>query len=143
MSGKDPWFVSEAADQALASLDLAAPPVTPPEGLWGRIAEALAPADSRLPVVVQLLPGGRWRTLGPGVRMKRLWERTYLLQCEPGAVVPDHDHPSFEHALVVSGDLVSEFGTFGPGDYHGTPKGSEHAAWTTRSGCVVMVQYAA
>lgn len=134
---------SDAAEEALSALALAAEPMTPPQDLWAKIAGTLAAPDSRTPVVVQLLPGGRWRRLAPGVRMKRLYERAYILQCEPGAVVPDHEHPSFEHAVVISGDLVSEFGTFGPGDYHGVPEGSNHAAWTTRGGCVVMVQYAA
>lgn len=133
-------LLDEAAELALASLDLAAPAMAPPAGLLARVEAAI---DADAPFVAQRLDGGRWRTLGPGVQMKRVWERAFLLKCEPGAVVPDHDHPSFEHALVVSGDLISEMGVFGPGDYHGVPAGAKHRPWTTKAGCVVLVQYAA
>jgi anti-sigma factor ChrR (cupin superfamily) len=74
--------------------------------------------------------------------MKRLWNAsTYLLRCEPGATVPHHEHKSFEHGVVISGDLVSDTGSYGPGDYHGTPAGGHHDVWRTRGGCVVLIQY--
>ena len=137
------WFIDEEADQALASIDLALPPAEPPERLWARIARDMAaPGERASDLVVSRFGEGRWRRIAPGVRMKRLWNsRTILLDCEPGAVVPPHEHRSFEHALVLSGDLVSDEGTFGPGDYHGLPKAALHEGWTTRTGCVVLVQY--
>lgn len=130
-----------ALDAVIAELDLAMPPLDPPSGLWARIADDLAPAP-RGPRV--RLAEGRWRTLSAGVQVKRLWGREgFLLRCEPGAVVPPHDHAAFEHATVIAGDLVSEGETFGPGDYLGTPAGGAHEAWTTRTGCIVLVAYAA
>jgi anti-sigma factor ChrR (cupin superfamily) len=137
-----PWAGDEATELALASLDLALPPMTPPPGLLARVEAAVA-AVAPPAIVVQALATGRWRTVAPGVRMKRVWEHAFLLQCDPGAVAPDHEHPTFEHAIVVSGDLVTEMGTFGPGDYHGVPAGARHQPWTSRTGCVVLVQYAA
>lgn len=140
-----PWPTDEAGEMAFASLDLAAPAGPPPAGLWAKIEQAMGLDEAAAKgVAVARFGEGKWRQIGPGVQMKRLWDRrTILLRCEPGARVPDHEHPSFEHALVLSGDLVSEFGTFHAGDYHGVPAQGSHQAWITRTGCVVLVQYAA
>jgi len=145
MSGnKDqvPWFVDEETDQYLASLDLAMPAGEPPGALWARIAGSLEGATgARIDV---RLDQGRWREFAPGVMYKRLWGRdTVLLRCAPGAWVPAHEHRTFEHTVVVSGDLVIDDETFGPGDYQGTPAGGTHPNWTTKTGCVVLVHYEA
>ena len=141
MSGKRdqvPWFVDEETDQLLAGLDLAMPPVDPPGRLWTRIARDLEGVDGTR------LDEGNWRAYAPGVLYKRLWDRnTFLLRCQPGSIVPDHEHRSFEHALVVSGDLRTEDESYGPGDYFGTPAGGTHPHWSTRDGCVVLVIYEA
>jgi anti-sigma factor ChrR (cupin superfamily) len=130
---------ADAAEHALATLGLAAPPMAPPTGLWARIEAAIAPL-----VAVERFAEGRWRDLAPGVRYKRLWSsRTLLLQCQPDAFVPEHEHASYEHAVVLSGDLVSDQGTFHAGDYHGLPQGMIHKPWTSRTGCLVLIQYAA
>lgn len=135
-----PWFVDEETDQFLAGLDLAMPEEAPPTRLWARIAggmEGLDPAS-----VGSRKDDGDWRPYAPGIRVKRLWARdTYLLEGEAGAVVPDHEHRSFEHTVVISGDLVVDGASYGPGDYLGTPKGGVHGNWTTRTGCLVLVHY--
>ena len=137
------WVFDPATDEALASVDFAIPTGDPPPAIWARLAKDLAapPApDSAL--VLTLFEEGRWRDLAPGVRIKRMWNnRTFILRCEPGSAVPSHEHRSFEHAVVISGDLVSNLGVYGPGDYHGVPMGGVHDTWTTRGGCVVLVQY--
>ncbi len=140
------WTDPDASDLALASLDLAQAPVEPPPGLWAAIEARLAaePAALASALVAERLTEGRWRQLAPGVRYKRMWSsRTLLLECEPGAVVPDHEHPTYEHALVLSGDLISDLGVFHAGDYHGVPAKGRHSPWTTKTGCRVLVQYAA
>jgi anti-sigma factor ChrR (cupin superfamily) len=142
--GKDRahWFVDEATDQFLAGLDLAMPAEEPPPKLWARIAGGMEGLD--LANSEDRLADGRWRDYAPGVKFKRLWTReTYLLDCEPGAVVPEHEHRSFEHTVVISGDLVIDGVAYGPGDYLGTPKGGAHPNWTTKTGCIVLVHYEA
>lgn len=145
MSGKEnqaPWFVDEEVDQHLAALDLAMPAGDPPETLWARIAGDLSAqaggnVDARL-------DQGRWREFAPGVMYKRLWGRdTVLLRCSPGSWVPAHEHRTFEHTVVISGDLVIDDQSYGPGDYLGTPAGGTHPNWTTKAGCVVLVHYEA
>ena len=133
-------FEADPAEQALASLSLAAPPIAPPPGLWAKIAGQLAPA---VPVGIEIGPlaAGKWRKLAPGVEIKPLWgKRTFLIRCEPGATVPRHRHRSFEHTLILTGDIAAGHGDFGPGDYLGNPEGW-HEAWSTRAGCLVLVQY--
>jgi ChrR Cupin-like domain len=141
-------FDADPAEQALASLSLAAPPVEPPPGLWAKIAQEIgeqeigqetAPA-SRFPegIAVGRLAEGKWRKLAPGVEIKPLWgKRTFLIRCEPGATVPRHRHRSFEHTLILSGDIE---GRHGQGDYLGNPEGW-HDSWSTRGGSLVFVQY--
>lgn len=136
----DALFAGDAAEQALASLSLAAPPMEPPSGLWARIEGAMSAAEARIPegVAIGPLAAGKWRALAPGVEIKPLWgKRTFLIRCEPGAVVPPHRHRSYEHSLILEGDIE---GRWGKGDYLGNPEGP-HAAWGTRGGCLVLVQY--
>ena len=150
MTGKaaadDEWVEPTPEEQALASLGMAMPPLTPPDGLWARIERRLAadqPIAAPAGLDIERFAEGPWRRMAPGVRMKRLWGRhMLLLDCEPGAVVEPHRHKMFEHTLILSGDVTTEDGEYGPGDYFGMPAGSEHAAWSTRGGCRVLIQYA-
>jgi anti-sigma factor ChrR (cupin superfamily) len=140
-----PWREPDAEELALAAFDVAASDeAPPPAGLWAKIDARLAAEASAGDLKAERFDDGRWRSYAPGIRYKRLWSsRTLLLDCEPGAVIPDHDHPQFEHAIVLSGDLVSELGVFHAGDYHGVPQGGRHQPWTTRTGCRILIQYAA
>ena len=142
---KERWVIDEESDRALASIDFALPAEEPPPGLMARVERDLqAPHPLEVGLIVSRMDEGRWRPLAPGVEVKRLWDsRTFLMRCEPGSTVPAHEHRAFEHTLVVSGDLVSNLGTYGPGDYHGVPSGGTHDAWTTRTGCVALIQYEA
>jgi anti-sigma factor ChrR (cupin superfamily) len=146
----DAWIEPTATELAMAGLDMAMPPVDPPAGLWARVAADIAAAPpvggtaqaAQAAEAVERYEGGVWRTLSPGVRMKRLWgKRTLLFECEPGAVVPAHRHRTFEHSLILSGDVTSDEGDFQAGDYMGMAAGSMHGAWTTRGGCRVLIQY--
>jgi anti-sigma factor ChrR (cupin superfamily) len=141
---QDGWIDPTTADQAMASLDMAMPPVTPPAGLWARIEQQLS-ADQPITVPgvdLERFAQGPWRKAYPGVRMKRLWGRhMFLLECEPGATVPQHEHGMFEHTLILSGDVTTDEGHYGAGDYFGMPAGSVHMPWSTRGGCRVLIQY--
>lgn len=133
-------FEADALERALASLGFAAAPIAPPEGLWSRIAAELgsAPPSSPEGIAAERRVKGRWRRLAPGVEIKPLWgKRSFLIRCEPGATVPAHRHRSFEHTLILSGDIE---GQWRKGDYLGNPEGP-HEAWSTRGGCLVLVQY--
>jgi anti-sigma factor ChrR (cupin superfamily) len=143
---KDDWVAPTAADHAMASLEMAMPAVEPPDGLWARIEKELSAAQGiEVPGLdLERFASGPWRRAYPGVRMKRLWgKHMFLLDCEPGAVVPEHRHRMFEHTLILSGDIATDEGDYGPGDYFGMAAGSAHSPWSTRGGCRVLIQYEA
>lgn len=80
-----------------------------------------------------------------GVRMKPFFgdgAMLNLLEFEPGARVPAHDHPHEQLGLVVEGELVLQIDgvehELRPGDAYHVPGGVEHAAWTTGAGCRVL-----
>jgi quercetin dioxygenase-like cupin family protein len=83
--------------------------------------------------------------LAPGVRAKPLFgdgAMLNLLEFDPGATVPAHDHPHEQLGLVLAGELVLQIQgvdhELGPGDAYQIPGGVEHAAWTTDVGCRVL-----
>ena len=89
------WSDPTPMERALATLDMAMPAAEPPPGLWAAIERGLA-AGAPISVAgldIERYAAGAWRTLAPGVRIKRLWgKRTFLVECEAGAVVPPHRH---------------------------------------------------
>lgn len=64
-----------------------------------------------------------------------------LLEFEPGARVPPHDHPHEQLGYVIEGRLVLEIDgvahELGPGAAYAIPGGVEHAAWS-EGPCLVL-----
>jgi len=93
--------------------------------------------------------GGRsgWEPFRDGIDILRLYgdgvsgAAAALLSYAPGAVVPTHLHPGYEHILVLSGTQSDEDGTYGPGAcvIHGP--GSRHSV-RSEHGCVVLAIWA-
>jgi quercetin dioxygenase-like cupin family protein len=82
--------------------------------------------------------------LVPGVTMRPLFgdgAMLNLLEFEPGARVPVHDHPHEQLGYVVEGELVLEIDgvehRLRPGDAYRIAGGTPHAAWSDGP-CVVM-----
>jgi hypothetical protein len=83
---------------------------------------------------------GNWRTVFPGVEMKRLWAKgPKIMRCAPASVIPAHDHPEHEHLVVLSGDFLLEGRRFSIGDHLSSPPGSHHDMGTTRTGCILLL----
>ena len=83
--------------------------------------------------------------LAPGVRMRPLFgdgAMLNLLEFEPRATVPPHDHPHEQLGLVLEGSIVLAIAgvehRLEPGDAYQIPGGIEHAAWTEDEGCRVL-----
>ncbi len=132
------------AEAQFAPLTGLAGVVEPSAGLFDRIAGAIAAEDTGLKGMTALASGeGRWLPHAPGIEVKRLWNRkTLMLRCQPGAVLPAHDHAECEHIVVVSGDFIVGGRSFSTGDYHSVPAGIGHGDASTRGGCILLVQYA-
>lgn len=88
-----------------------------------------------------------WEPFREGIDILRLYgdgesgAAAALLSYAPGAVVPRHLHPGYEHIVVLSGSQSDEDGTYGPGAcvIHGP--GSRHSV-RSDEGCVVLAIWA-
>jgi len=61
-----------------------------------------------------------------------------LLRYQPGAKVPRHGHPGFEHVLVLSGSQTDHNGEHIAGTLVINPPDSNHTVVSDR-GCIVLV----
>jgi anti-sigma factor ChrR (cupin superfamily) len=135
---------TEAWGVVLGHLGLAVAPADPPPGLLGRIEAAIA-AEVPDGTVTVRAEAGLWRERSPGVWLKVLHgdmqsdSVSYLLRCEPGAILPDHDHPGVEEAMMLEGSIRMGGLLLRAGDYHRAEKGSHHVAARTEGGCLVYV----
>lgn len=65
---------------------------------------------------------GRWRWIGPGMKMSRVGvpqdpnANLILFKIGAGRALPDHGHVGTEFTYIVSGSFSDRFGTFRPGD---------------------------
>lgn len=60
-----------------------------------------------------------------------------LLKYAPGAGVPLHEHPGYEHILVLEGSQQDENGTHGVGNLSINPPGTTHQV-CSEDGCIVL-----
>ena len=117
-------------EETLAPLALAYPETGLRPNLWQRIEAAVDAVDrpgraTSPPKVVRREEG--WRQYARDVQIKRLWDaNTFLLRCAPGGVLPPHEHKSFEHCVVIEGDMIVGGETYRSGDYHGVPANVGH-----------------
>jgi anti-sigma factor ChrR (cupin superfamily) len=85
-----------------------------------------------------------WEPFHPGVDIHQLYEpqpdgsQAALLRYSPGASVPLHQHPGFEHILVLSGEQSDENGTYTTGSFVINSPGSRHSV-ISKTGCIVLV----
>jgi anti-sigma factor ChrR (cupin superfamily) len=82
------------------------------------------------------VPGGRFKQLSvnPAAGYALL-----LMDLPPQARYPEHDHLGTEELYVLSGDLVTEGRTMGPGDYLRADPGSHHGELYTEHGCRALM----
>ena len=59
-----------------------------------------------------------------------------LLKYQPGATVPRHSHPGYEHIYVLQGAQSDEYGEHAKGSLTINPPGSAHSV-SSPKGCIV------
>ena len=131
-------FVTEH-QETLASLVLAAKPVTPPSEtkarIMGRIAKA---ADSRSASTEVWMStpfkGVRMREISPGPGHAIL-----MLECAPGAAFPEHDHAGTEDVYIISGEATMGDQLLRAGDFLHAEEGHHHDALISVSGCRALI----
>ncbi|WP_025662391.1 ChrR family anti-sigma-E factor [Rhizobium sp. IBUN] len=108
----------------------------------------LAPVEIEgipLPKALRGCAIGRWRWIGPGMRMSRVGvphdpdANLILLKVGPGRALPDHGHVGTEFTYVVSGSFSDRFGTFRPGDLAEMNEDAEHQPIVDKNGeCICL-----
>lgn len=94
----------------------------------------------------ELDASGGWEPFRPGVTAHWFYAeghvgaRAVLLRYEPGARVSAHDHPGYEHLLVLEGDQYDEDGVYPTGSFVVHPPGTRHSPGST-SGCLALLVY--
>jgi len=129
-----------ALNDVLAMLDdedatpLPPPPLAPVEIEGIRLPDALRGCDI-----------GRWRWIGPGMKMSRVGvpqdpdANLILLKVGPGRALPDHGHVGTEFTYIVSGSFSDRFGRFSPGDLAEMDEDVEHQPVVDKDGeCICL-----
>lgn len=128
----------DRVEQALSRLFTNGPAVEPPPALWASIASQLDGVDAK----IDRQADGIWALTAPGVKTKLLWDgRSLLIQCDIGAIIPEHEHYAQERIMVISGDMIIGGHTYGVGDAVWMDKGTHHGQTTTKTGCMILISY--
>jgi anti-sigma factor ChrR (cupin superfamily) len=85
-----------------------------------------------------------WQFFRPGIEIYPLSQnpktqsQVALLRYQPGATVPRHQHPGYEHIVVLSGTQQDERGEYKAGTLVINTPESEH--WVVSpEGCIVLI----
>jgi anti-sigma factor ChrR (cupin superfamily) len=97
-------------------------------------------------LVLPLLPPRdlEFQPFREGVEIARLYggapaePSAAFLRYAPGAKVPRHEHPGYEHIFVLEGSQEDERGRYEAGAFIVNPPGTSHTVWTIE-GCLVLV----
>lgn len=143
--GRDTMLQLEMVAAPLAYL---LPPETPSADLFARIA-AKAGIETGVPgfFVCRSSENG-WKPAGEGIRVRSLSSRqaggrvTILMEMQPGAILPPHEHEADEECYVVEGEFEMEGTVYRTGDFLIARKGSVHPAVASPKGCRVLLSMA-
>jgi len=128
-------------------------PIAPPAEVRARVLAAAR----RTPQLDESIPGehesrtvrndqGNWRSCAPGVRTKKLSKdaargtMTFLLELEPSAILPAHDHSGSEDSYVIRGSCRIGAVALYAGDFHHVDAGAHHGdVVSSDEGCLLLL----
>lgn len=105
------------------------------------------PLPARVPTTIAELATGRWRWIGPGMRIMALRPRDGddarldLLRVEAGVSLPGHGHRGMELTCVLQGGFRDESGDYLAGDVAEGDAAMEHRPEALRLGeeCICLI----
>lgn len=128
-------------------------PVEPPAFVRARVLAAIRqrqPLDTSVPGEHESFTirdaEGRWKDVGPGARLKKLSNdakrgtMTCLLELQPLALLPAHDHEGGEDSYVIRGSCRIGALALNAGDFHHSDAGSHHGdIVASEEGCLLLI----
>jgi anti-sigma factor ChrR (cupin superfamily) len=131
-------------------------PVAPPAAMRERIVDAIRHTrqfDTTIPGEHESrtvrVDEGTWNTVAPGARMKRLSKDktrntlTFLLDLDPHALLPAHDHEGAEDSYVVRGSCHIGGMALNTGDFHHAEATAHHGdVVASADGCLLLITVA-
>lgn len=144
MTDEDLEFLDRIAAEAIT-------PVAPPARIRAQVLDAIRTApqrDESIPRPEECLTvradEGAWKTVAPGVRMKRLAKDgrrfSCLLELEPNSILDAHDHDGGEDSYVIRGSChIGAIGLYA-GDFHHVDEGAHHGdVVASDEGCLLLI----
>jgi anti-sigma factor ChrR (cupin superfamily) len=128
-------------------------PIAPPANIRTRVLAAVRgrqTLDESIPgeheSITLRAEEGRWTTVAPGVRTKKLRKdtqrgtMTLLLELEPLAILPPHDHEGGEDSYVIRGSCRIGSVALNEGDFHHVDAGAHHGnVVASEEGCLLLL----
>ncbi len=134
---EDLLLLDRVAAQAIA-------PVDPPAFVRAKVMEAIRNVPGSHESRTVRADEGKWSTVAPGARMKVLQKEagrmTFLIDLDPFATVPGHDHEGGEDSYVVRGSC--RIGALGlaTGDFHHADASAHHGdVVASEEGCLLLL----
>jgi len=119
-------------------------PVEPPAAVRAAVLAAIRNVPGSHESVTVRAEEGRWTTVAPGARTKKLSKAggriTFLLEMEPNAVVPEHDHEGGEDSFVIRGSCRIGSLALYTGDFHHADATAHHGdVVASAEGCLLLI----
>ncbi|HYC62271.1 MAG TPA: cupin domain-containing protein [Thermoanaerobaculia bacterium] len=119
-------------------------PVAPPAAVRAKVMDAIRNVPGAHESRTVRAEEGTWKTVAPGARMKVLSKEgarmTFLLELDPHATVPAHDHEGGEDSYVIRGSC--RIGALGldTGDFHHADATAHHGdVVASADGCLLLL----
>lgn len=119
-------------------------PVAPPAAVRAKVMEAIRNVPGAHESRTVRAEEGMWKTVAPGARTKMLSKEsgrmTFLLELDPFATVPAHDHEGSEDSYVVRGSCRIGALTLATGDFHHADATAHHGdVVASADGCLLLL----
>ena len=146
LAANDEEFAAEARSfqDVVTGLGLLCPSPQPRPAIRKRLMDITRAVPKGLEALV---PTGAlpWRPSPfPGVSAKRLFEDpsgnvSWLVKLDPGATYPRHKHTTFEHCLVLEGEVRFDEYILKAGDYEVAGPNTDHSSFFSPQGAILFI----